>query len=174
LQAAFLAPEPSQQVFVSLSAGNLPNSAIINGGNIAASFFPRLEDVGDRTIIFTARDNGVPAETTIVALRIRISNRLSAPAVQKPNQSYSLAQNYPNPFNPATTIAYQLPSVDAVNLSLFDMLGRTVAVLVNERQPAGDYQYRLSASTYNLSNGVYFYRLQAGSFTETKRMILVK
>jgi hypothetical protein len=86
--------------------------------------------------------------------------------------SYSLAQNYPNPFNPSTVITYQLPVSNSVTLEVFDMLGRTVATLVNQRQAAGSYSVNFNAAAF--SSGVYFYKLTSGSFTETKKMLLVK
>jgi hypothetical protein len=90
----------------------------------------------------------------------------------KAAESFRLAQNYPNPFNPTTTIAYQLSNAVNVSLKVFDVIGREVATLVNERQSAGSYQAAFNAT--NLSSGVYFYRLQAGNFTETRKMMLVK
>jgi photosystem II stability/assembly factor-like uncharacterized protein/subtilisin-like proprotein convertase family protein len=90
---------------------------------------------------------------------------------EKPS-SFKLAQNYPNPFNPATTITYQLPTFSDVKLEVFDVLGRKVASLVNATQPAGTYSVNFNAS--HLASGIYFYRLQAGSFVETKKMMLVK
>ncbi len=90
---------------------------------------------------------------------------------EKPT-SFELAQNYPNPFNPATTINYQLPTSAMVTLKVYDVVGREVATLVNARQDAGRYNVVFNAST--LASGVYFYRLQAGSFVETKKMMLVK
>lgn len=85
---------------------------------------------------------------------------------------FELAQNYPNPFNPSTVIAYTLPVASEVSLKVFDMLGREVATLVSGRQAAGRYQVPFTAT--GLSSGMYFYRLQAGSFVETKKMMLVK
>ncbi len=90
---------------------------------------------------------------------------------EKPT-TFELAQNYPNPFNPATTINYQLPTNTLVTLKVYDVIGREVATLVNARQEAGRYTVNFNAST--LASGVYFYRLQAGSFVETKKMMLVK
>ncbi|MCS6989586.1 MAG: T9SS type A sorting domain-containing protein [Chloroherpetonaceae bacterium] len=87
-------------------------------------------------------------------------------------RTFELSQNYPNPFNPTTVIGYQLPVASEVRLKIYDMLGREVATLVNERQEAGRYQAQFNAS--GLASGVYFYRLQAGSFAETKKMMLVK
>ncbi|MFA6469428.1 MAG: glucoamylase family protein [Bacteroidota bacterium] len=85
---------------------------------------------------------------------------------------FSLAQNYPNPFNPATTISYQLSSESNVILKVYDVLGKEIAILVNERQIAGKYSVQFNAS--QLSSGLYFYKLYASSFTETKKMILTK
>ncbi len=89
-------------------------------------------------------------------------------------EKFELAQNYPNPFNPTTIITYQLPLSSDVKLEIFDVLGRKVATLVNAKQDAGSYVANFNASAYNLTSGVYFYRLQAGNFTETKKMMLVK
>ena len=90
---------------------------------------------------------------------------------RKPEQ-FVLAQNYPNPFNPSTTIKYELPWSSDVRLSVFDMLGREVSVLVNERRHAGVYEVKFDGS--NLSSGVYFYRLQAGDFVSTKKVLVLK
>ncbi len=88
--------------------------------------------------------------------------------------TFALYQNYPNPFNPSTVITYQLPQSADVQLEVFDVTGRKVTTLVRERQVAGTYSYPFSALRFSLSSGVYFYRLQAGSFVETKKMVLVK
>jgi hypothetical protein len=87
-------------------------------------------------------------------------------------RSIELSQNYPNPFNPSTTIRYALPASAHVTLSVHDILGRVVATLVNEIQTAGwkEIQWKADAS----ANGVYFYRLTAGRFFETRKMTLVK
>jgi hypothetical protein len=87
--------------------------------------------------------------------------------------SYAMAQNYPNPFNPSTKILFSLPKAQAVSLKVFDLAGNEVATLVNhERKPAGHHEIMFDAS--GLANGVYLYRLQAGEFTETKKMLVVK
>ncbi len=88
--------------------------------------------------------------------------------------SFALKQNYPNPFNPVTTINYQL-AIDNSQLTIlkvYDLLGREVATLVNEEKPAGTYQVEFDAG--NLPSGVYYYRLTAGPFTQTRKMILAK
>jgi len=97
------------------------------------------------------------------------------PVVDRPNNlpvHYSLQQNYPNPFNPSTTIGYQLPTNAFVVLKLYDVLGREVETLVNERETAGNRSVRFSAS--NLPSGVYFYRLEAGTYHDTKKLVLLK
>jgi parallel beta-helix repeat protein len=85
---------------------------------------------------------------------------------------YALYQNYPNPFNPTTTIKYQIPELSFVTIKLFDLLGSEIATLANEEKPIGSYEVVFDAT--NLPSGVYFYRLQAGSFVETKKMVLMK
>ena len=93
------------------------------------------------------------------------------PGVEIPNY-YSLNQNYPNPFNPATMISYSIPKADNVKLVVYDIVGRVAVVLVNEFKPAGNYNVTFDAS--GLSSGVYFYRLLSGTFTETKKMALLR
>lgn len=88
---------------------------------------------------------------------------------------FLLKQNYPNPFNPTTKIVYQIPETENhshVSLKVFDVLGREVAVLVNEQKSAGNYSISFDGS--NLSSGIYFYKLQVGSFSETRKMLLIK
>jgi hypothetical protein len=86
--------------------------------------------------------------------------------------TFALAQNYPNPFNPTTTIRYTLPKNEFVSVKIFNILGQEVQNLVNEQQTAGEYTIRFDAST--LTTGVYFYRLQAGTFSDVRKMMLVK
>jgi len=86
--------------------------------------------------------------------------------------SFQLDQNYPNPFNPSTTIKYALPTTNYVELIVYNILGQKVAVLVSANQPAGKYKIEWDASDY--ANGMYYYRLSAGNFVETKKMILVQ
>jgi hypothetical protein len=85
---------------------------------------------------------------------------------------YSLAQNYPNPFNPSTKISFALPKAGNVKLVVFDLLGREIATVVNEFKTAGNHTVDFNAS--NLASGVYFYKMVAGDFTATKKMLLIK
>lgn len=87
-------------------------------------------------------------------------------------ENYFLSQNYPNPFNPTTVISYQLPVTEKVSLKVYDVLGVEVATLVNSIQAPGKYEVIFIAN--NLSSGVYFYRLETGSFNQTKKLLFIK
>jgi hypothetical protein len=114
--------------------------------------------------------------------RVPLSGNGTITAVSQNNsgipKSYGISQNYPNPFNPTTVINYQLPVNSSVTLKIYDVLGREVETLVDERQNAGSYNVTFNAG--NLPSGVYFYRLsagssgQAGSFTQTKKLVVIK
>ena len=85
---------------------------------------------------------------------------------------FKLYNNYPNPFNPSTTIKYQIPELSFATFRVYDVLGKEIATLINEEKPAGNYELEFEASS--LPSGIYFYRLQAGKFIETKKMVLMK
>ena len=111
---------------------------------------------------------GVPAGPDTVyryVTSVAVGDRNPVPA------SYLLAQNYPNPFNPSTTIQYELPQSSVVNLSVYDVLGREVSVLVKERRDAGIHEAQFDAS--GLASGVYLYRLTAGDFTQARKLLLL-
>jgi hypothetical protein len=92
--------------------------------------------------------------------------------------NFTLYQNYPNPFNPETTLSYQIAEASNVNLIVYDILGREVAVLVNEVQQAGIYNVKFTLRNFqnnsSLASSVFLYRLTAGNFVQTKKMILIK
>jgi hypothetical protein len=93
-------------------------------------------------------------------------NNVSTPA------EYALRQNYPNPFNPSTTINYSVPKSGLVTIKVYDIIGLDVATLVNEEKAPGTYSVNFNARKF--ASGIYFYRIQAGSFIDTKKMILLK
>jgi subtilisin-like proprotein convertase family protein len=104
-------------------------------------------------------------------LIFRLSNLVSTGENTVPVK-YELSQNYPNPFNPYTRIPYKIAENTFVTLKVYDVLGREVKTLVSGKQTAGEYVAVFNSS--GLTTGVYFYRLQAGEFTETKRMLMIK
>jgi hypothetical protein len=85
---------------------------------------------------------------------------------------FVLKQNYPNPFNPSTIISYSLPTRQFVTLKVYDVLGKEISTLVNEEKPAGGYTVQFNAT--NLPSGVYFYRINSGNYSETKKLLLLK
>jgi len=92
-------------------------------------------------------------------------------------ESYQLKQNYPNPFNPSTTIRYSIVKPDNVSIKIFDVLGREVNTLVNDFKENGNYQVQWNGENnlgYKVNSGIYFYRIEAGLFVNTKKMILLK
>ena len=87
-------------------------------------------------------------------------------------REYKLGQNFPNPFNPSTNISFDLPSRTFVTLKIYDVLGREVSTIVSGELQAGSYTRQWNASAF--ASGVYFYRLQAGTYNDTKRLLLLK
>lgn len=85
---------------------------------------------------------------------------------------FVLTQNYPNPFNPSTKISYSIKVEGLVTLKVYDVLGKEVATLVNESKPEGNYEVEFDAS--KLPSGMYIYKIQSGSFTDAKKMLLTK
>lgn len=126
-------------------------NASIEGNNLTGTFSNTLGDSG--TI------SGSKTET--------VSNEIENEITR-----FVLNQNYPNPFNPSTNISFEIPKSSEVTLEVFDMLGRKVVSLVNERKAAGSYTVPFYASS--LSSGMYIYRLQAGSFIQTRKLTLIK
>lgn len=86
--------------------------------------------------------------------------------------NFFLSQNYPNPFNPSTKINFSIPQTRFVTLKIYDIIGKEISTLINEEKPAGNYEVEFNGS--NLSSGVYFYKIKAGSFINTKKFVLIK
>ena len=122
--------------------------------------------------------------STIDSMDVYFNNGISSVDDKNIPSEFSLSQNYPNPFNPVTTIKYAIPNVtlsgveeSRVILKVYDILGKEIATLVNEEQRAGNYEVKFNLAQDShpaLTSGVYFYRLQAGNFIETKKMLLLK
>jgi len=153
----------------------LLESAGLNVGDTADFLWNvRVSDGGDTLDVASGYDfNAQQYETTYRFLTLEraeaTSNEdgeLGLPKV------FSLDQNYPNPFNPSTNINFALPQAAKVSLTIYDMLGRKVATLLNEQRPAGRHTVQFDASS--LASGMYIYRIEAASFTSTKKMLLIK
>lgn len=121
------------------------NNLYLSGGNLA-----------EQGLILKTSDAVLPVEL----------DKLKQPV------EYSLEQNYPNPFNPATTVRYQIPEISFVTIKVFDVLGKEIATLVNGEKPTGNYEVKFDGT--NLPSGIYFYQLRAGSYVQTKKMLMIK
>ncbi|MEX2189330.1 MAG: ice-binding family protein [Bacteroidota bacterium] len=141
--------------------GNIMASSSITANN-GAAIGGRLLALDDSVSLDNNAIGGIPVVTSV-------------PKVTIP-EGFTLSQNYPNPFNPSTMIEYTLEKTAQVSLKVYNLLGREVATLVNGRQEAGSYTVAFNANKgpISLSSGVYFYRLEAGSFISTKKLILMK
>jgi hypothetical protein len=110
------------------------------------------------------------------AAAVRWDEILTVVGVGNPSNTvpaqYGLQQNYPNPFNPATNISYELPEAAFVSIKVYNLLGGEVATLVNREQAAGAYEVGFDAT--GLPSGVYFYRLNAGPFSATRKLLLLR
>ncbi|MBM4159266.1 MAG: T9SS type A sorting domain-containing protein [Ignavibacteria bacterium] len=116
-------------------------------------------------IAYVAGDNGTMLKTNNGGIGIQnISSEIP--------DKYSLSQNYPNPFNPLTKIRFAIPKNEIVTLKIYDLLGREAAILVNEKLQSGAYETTFDASS--LPSGVYFYKLKTNTYSDTKKMILIK
>jgi len=173
------------------------NAAIVtlSGGAKSSNIFWQV--AGQVTIGTTAQMKGIILCQTQIALNTGatldgralaqtaitlIANAVTSPAIGTDvengvaPQEFTLSQNYPNPFNPSTMIQYSLAKAGNVSLKVYSVLGNEVATLVNGRQEAGSYTvaFGVNKGTFKFSSGVYFYRLEAGSFVSTKKLILMK
>ncbi|MEO1021899.1 MAG: T9SS type A sorting domain-containing protein [Bacteroidota bacterium] len=148
---------------------------ISNGSGTAyyGSSLTSSHGLSDPTLIFSAphtevdgNENAGVAEFYVTAITSNEEESLAEIT------EYKLDQNYPNPFNPSTTIRYDVKEAGVVTLTLYNVLGQTVQVLVNERQNTGAYTVQFNASS--LASGFYFYRLEVNNFVSTRKMMLIK
>ncbi|MBS4033237.1 MAG: T9SS type A sorting domain-containing protein [Ignavibacterium sp.] len=135
---------------------------------LSIKFEPDL--ITDYTATLTVFSNGGQKQVVLTGIgkdnTVGVDEELFTPI------AFSLEQNYPNPFNPATVIRYQVPVSSFVTLKVYDVLGREIAVLVNETKTARRYEVSFDGS--KLSSGTYFYTIIADGFVQTKKMLLVK
>ncbi|MGA9406616.1 MAG: YCF48-related protein, partial [Bacteroidota bacterium] len=152
----------SGKIFKTVDGGNtwLSQNSGVQSSLTSVDFTDRLHGVavGGSGVVLVTKNGGVTA----------VSERTIASVPGSP----TLQQNYPNPFNPSTTINYSLPANSRVVLKVYDLLGREVRTLVDEKQNAGYHNVTFQAA--GLPSGVYFYRLQAGTYSETKKLLLLK
>jgi len=177
-----------------LSYGIYPDSILISLTVLSGSFDGPDTILG---IVFTAGNYVTTAQVSIersslqnsegeeiphrtIGAEIQIDCPTSADGEDEESQNpstYALGQNYPNPYNPVTQITYQLPQPGVVSLKIYNVQGQLVRTLVNEYKPAGAHSISWNGRSdlgMEVSSGIYFYRIQAGKFTETKRMVLIK
>ncbi len=120
------------------------------------------------------REEKTTSATNSITYQLTIPDKINLGYLHNKLNSteYGLEQNHPNPFNPATRIDYSLKYDGIVNLVIYDVLGREITTLVNENKPAGNYSVEFNAG--DLPSGIYFYNLKAGTYTEIKKMLLLK
>ncbi len=137
------------------------------GGGIQTSRLIRINTAnGTGTVI------GSFGITSMLAMAMTSDSTTDVPLAGTVSSEYHLSQNYPNPFNPTTIIKFQISSTSFVTLNVFDVLGREVALLVHEAKESGSYAVTFDASS--LASGVYYYRLQAGEFVQTRKLLLLR
>ncbi len=177
---------------------NVANGAIVtlSGGALASHIFWQV--AGQAALGTTAQMKGIIlcqtgismntgaslegralAQTAVTLDANTVTKTPSVTAVDNSSiapQTFDLSQNYPNPFNPSTKIQYSIEKAAQVSLKVYNVLGNEIATLVNSRQGAGSYTvtFNSNAGALNLSSGVYFYRLESGSYVSTKKLILLK
>jgi hypothetical protein len=138
----------------------------INDGFSSSAYYVLSTGINDKYIYAGTNASGVwRRDLSELVTDVNHSTNLTPSA-------FYLGQNYPNPFNPSTTISFSIPNESFVSLKVFNSLGEEVAELVRETKPAGNYSVSFDAS--ELTSGIYFYKITAGSFSQTRKMILVK
>ncbi|MCX6142449.1 MAG: T9SS type A sorting domain-containing protein [Ignavibacteriales bacterium] len=154
---------------VDAAVGSFPYVTIDMDGHVRTGQFDiGADELSAAPVILrplTKRDVGPPSQMISSAVEGRSESSV-------PEQNFWLRSNYPNPFNPTTNFEFRIAKFALVNLRVFDVLGKEVATIVNDERQTGIYKVTWDASS--LPSGVYYYRLQAGAFVETKQMVLIK
>jgi hypothetical protein len=158
--SAFGLSNSGEKVWFEDSTGAILDSVTYGVTASAAQTYGRSPDGGPRKVLTTVTRGSSNGGSTAV-------NDLPALVTE-----FQLEQNYPNPFNPSTMISFQLPTASDIRLTIFNLLGQELFTLAQGRFEAGQHSFRFDAT--NLPSGVYLYRLSAGSFSQTRKMALVK
>jgi hypothetical protein len=177
-------PKDDESMWVKMNSGTFDTSLQLANINIVFSSGPFPFNIGQRekfsvALLFGENLEDLVYNKTVAQLYYNSDYKLldSLTSIEQEwvllnSDNFYLFQNFPNPFNPITKINYQIPVTGMVILKIYDILGNEIQTLVNEEKPTGNYSIDLNA-TY-LPSGVYFYRLQAGDFVQTRKMILIK
>lgn len=147
-------------------------SVTLDSLNSATFYFDQLGIDVKKIIMVVMNTDSSLGENEFVSYTYSAESIVNVESEPSKEFCFTLYQNYPNPFNPTTIISFSIPSPAFISLKVYDILGNEVATLVNQEKLAGEYEINLDAS--DLTSGVYFYRLNAGSLTEMKKMILMK
>jgi len=150
---------------------------LTSGQNISITVIYHIITKTGETVSITVKDqNSISGAVEITAISWTsgsgVSNPTSVKRISEIPSDFSLSQNYPNPFNPSTKISFSLPQSSFVNLSVYDITGREVVNFIKQQMNAGAYAVDFNAA--NLSSGIYLYKISAGAFLQTKKMILIK
>lgn len=148
------------------------NSVIGSGGGISSDANFKVTATLGQAIVGTLADSSNSMNIGFWAQSGGVVTSVEKIETESIPDKFRLDQNYPNPFNPTTTIAFALPKQTEVSIKLFDLQGRIVSILVDNEMAAGEYQIVFDAK--NIPSGVYFYRIDAEGFVQTKKLTLLK
>ena len=157
---------------VVLAQDQIKSSVIANGGAVLTGSSNKITGTVGQSLIGNLSNqsnlirSGFWEQTTVLITGVEKPDDKTLP------KEFNLYQNYPNPFNPSTTIQFALPKESFTKLEIFNILGEKVITLVSEMLSPGAYKYKWDAGRY--SSGVYFYRITAGNFIQTKKLLLMK
>jgi hypothetical protein len=155
---------------------NSSSMQFVSGDSLVGYIPTQLDSTVIYYYISATSNSGKTSTKPIVApdgfYKFMVENSVTDITDKSQPEAFYLYQNYPNPFNPSTKIGFQISDFGFVTLKVYDVLGNEVASLVDDEKPAGTYEVEFNAT--GLSSGIYFYKLQAGSFIETKKMVLIK